>query len=54
MDQQQPLDDLRDLAEAEMADKDGVGNEAQVRELYDIPTESTEDLAKQQEREDQR
>jgi hypothetical protein len=54
MEHQQPLNDLKDLAEEEMADKRReVGNEAQTRELYDVPSEPAEDLAGQQEREDQ-
>ncbi len=47
-----PLDDLRSLAEDEIADKrDELGSENQARELYDIPTESDEKLAEQQESE---
>lgn len=54
MEHHQPLDDLKELAEEEMADKQReVGNEAQARELYDIPSESAEELTEQQEREDQ-
>lgn len=47
-----PLDDLRGLAEDAIADKrEESGSEAQARELYDLPTESAEDLAVQQENE---
>lgn len=54
MEHQQGLDDLKDLAEEEMADKRReVGNEAQARELYDVPSEPAEKLAVQQEGEDQ-
>ncbi len=44
-----PLDDLKDLAEAEMADKRvEVGDEQEARELYDVPTEPVAELADQQ------
>lgn len=43
---------LRDLAEDEMADKrKEFDNEAQVRELYDVPNETAGALARQQEKE---
>lgn len=54
MEHQQPLDDLKALAEEEMADKRReMGNEPRARELYDVPSESAEELGEQQEHEDQ-
>ncbi|HZU14935.1 MAG TPA: hypothetical protein VFB58_19025 [Chloroflexota bacterium] len=48
-------DELRQLAEREMAEKtDMVENEAQSRELWDIPTETDETLVRQQEDEETR
>lgn len=53
MEDELPFTDLKDLAEAEMSDKQReVGNDAQASELYDVPTEPAEDLAEQQKRED--
>lgn len=53
MEHDQPVDDLKHLAEAEMADKRReMGSEVQARELYDVPAETAEELAEQQERED--
>lgn len=44
-----PLDDLRDLAEEEMADKrEELGSEEQARELYDVPSRTAEELADSQ------
>lgn len=44
-----PLDDIGELAEEAMSDKGRESdNEAQTRELYDVPTEPARDLAAQQ------
>lgn len=44
-----PLDDLKELAEQEMADKrDEFGDEDQARELYDVVSESPATLVHQQ------
>jgi hypothetical protein len=44
-----PLDDLKTLAEQEIASKkQDVDNEAQARELYDLPTEPAGELVDQQ------
>jgi hypothetical protein len=45
-----PTDDLRELAEEVMEEKTNeVGNEAQSRELWDVPTEDAATLADAQE-----
>jgi hypothetical protein len=47
-----PLDDLGELAEEEMGEKrEELGNEEQVRELYDLPSESAADLEAKQDEE---
>jgi predicted phosphohydrolase len=52
MERQVPMDDLRELAEREIDERrEEVGDENRARELLDIPTESDQDLADEQERE---
>ncbi len=49
MGQPDPQNDLKDLAEKEMAEKRSeMGDEGQARELYDVTGESAQDLVKQQ------
>lgn len=53
-DEQLPLDNVKELAEEAMAEKtEMVGNEAQSRELWDVPTEPAEVLAEQQAEEEE-